>query len=272
MNPTAFGILALSASGSRGGLARSAAWLRSAQNADGGWGFARGRRQRPRQHRRRAPGARRGGRQRRGDRQRRRLAAAKPGPGRRLRGRRRRTERAVDRLGGAGSDRRRGLAAAVRNGGSPLDYLASVRAPDGHFRYSASSDQTPVWVTGQALVAARGKAFPLAPVAKRRAGRRGLGERRAEGKRRRARCELGRAGAAAPAAPGAKPGKAQPGPTAAQPTRQASGRGRSRSPPHRRARTRTTAPIRSSTFWSGRARRAWRRDLGRLGPLPPPPA
>jgi hypothetical protein len=53
----------------------------------------------------------------------------------------------------------------VRKGGrSPLDYLASVQARDGHYRYSSSSDQTPVWVTGQALMALSGAALPLAPV------------------------------------------------------------------------------------------------------------
>jgi hypothetical protein len=51
---------------------------------------------------------------------------------------------------------------AVRSGGdSPLDYLASVQAGDGHYRYSRSLDQTPVWVTGQALQAASGQALPL---------------------------------------------------------------------------------------------------------------
>jgi hypothetical protein len=55
--------------------------------------------------------------------------------------------------------------ASVRSGGrSPLDYLAGVRAADGHYRYSSSSDQTPVWVTGQALMAANGAAFPLSPL------------------------------------------------------------------------------------------------------------
>jgi hypothetical protein len=53
----------------------------------------------------------------------------------------------------------------VRVGGrSPLDYLASLQARDGHYRYSASSDQTPVWVTGQALLAVSEKPFPLSPV------------------------------------------------------------------------------------------------------------
>jgi hypothetical protein len=54
---------------------------------------------------------------------------------------------------------------SVRRGGrSGLDYLSARRASNGHFLYSSSSDQTPVWVTGQVLVAARLKPFPLAPV------------------------------------------------------------------------------------------------------------
>jgi hypothetical protein len=168
VNPTAFGILALSASDSRGGLARSAAWLRSAQNADGGWGFARGAGSDPD-----STGAALQA-----------LAAAggsaeatangvgwlrrsqAPGGGFALAGgtaNAQSTGWAVQGLIAGGVS-----PSAVRNGGSPLDYLASVRAPDGHYRYSASSDQTPVWVTGQALAAARGKAFPLEPVARRR--------------------------------------------------------------------------------------------------------
>ncbi len=51
-----------------------------------------------------------------------------------------------------------------RAGRSPTDYLAARQARDGHFRYSASSDQTPVWVTAQALVAVAGKPFPLEAV------------------------------------------------------------------------------------------------------------
>ena len=42
MNITAFGILALRAA-SQGDVARSADWLRDAQNSNGGWGFAPGR-------------------------------------------------------------------------------------------------------------------------------------------------------------------------------------------------------------------------------------
>jgi energy-coupling factor transport system substrate-specific component len=54
--------------------------------------------------------------------------------------------------------------AKVSNGGnSALDYLATRQADDGHYRYSESSDQTPVWVTGQVLVAVSGDSLPIAP-------------------------------------------------------------------------------------------------------------
>jgi energy-coupling factor transport system substrate-specific component len=46
---------------------------------------------------------------------------------------------------------------------SALGYLAARQASDGHYRYSASSDQTPVWVTGEALVATAGEALPIPP-------------------------------------------------------------------------------------------------------------
>jgi hypothetical protein len=54
-------------------------------------------------------------------------------------------------------------AKTVASGHNPLDYLASLQADDGHYRYSASSDQTPVWVTGEVLVAAAGAALPISP-------------------------------------------------------------------------------------------------------------
>jgi energy-coupling factor transport system substrate-specific component len=59
------------------------------------------------------------------------------------------------------------LAAGVSFGslGRPLGYLRSLIAPDGHVRYSAGTDQTPVWVTAQAEMALAGKPLPLAPVA-----------------------------------------------------------------------------------------------------------
>jgi energy-coupling factor transport system substrate-specific component len=51
--------------------------------------------------------------------------------------------------------------------GTPLRYLDALVAPDGHVRYSRSSDQTPVWVTGETLMALTAKPLPLAPVAPR---------------------------------------------------------------------------------------------------------
>jgi prenyltransferase beta subunit len=48
--------------------------------------------------------------------------------------------------------------------GSPERYLSSLRARNGHIRYSRSLDLSPVWVTGEALMALSGKALPFAPV------------------------------------------------------------------------------------------------------------
>ncbi len=58
-------------------------------------------------------------------------------------------------------------------GPSPLQFLRSLIAGDGHVRYSRSTDQTPVWVTGQALMALAGKPLPLAAVAPARPTRSG---------------------------------------------------------------------------------------------------
>jgi energy-coupling factor transport system substrate-specific component len=57
------------------------------------------------------------------------------------------------------------LAAGATPSPSASAYLSSLTGPDGHVRYSRSSDQTPVWVTAQALMALAGKPLPLAPVA-----------------------------------------------------------------------------------------------------------
>lgn len=54
-----------------------------------------------------------------------------------------------------------GTIAAGAGADKALEYLSARQESDGHFRYSASSDQTPVWVTSQALAAAAGKAFPV---------------------------------------------------------------------------------------------------------------
>jgi len=56
-----------------------------------------------------------------------------------------------------------------RQGVSPLDYLRSLIASDGHVRYSRATDQTPTWVTAEALLALEAKPLPLAPVTRRHA-------------------------------------------------------------------------------------------------------
>jgi len=65
--------------------------------------------------------------------------------------------------------------------GSPLGYLRSLIAADGHVQYSRSSDQTPVWVTGEALMALEQKSLPLA--APSNAAAAGGGRGRARGRR-----------------------------------------------------------------------------------------
>ena len=54
-----------------------------------------------------------------------------------------------------------------RGAPAPLDYLRSLIADDGHVRYSRSADQTPVWVTAEALMALDGKPLPIVAVARR---------------------------------------------------------------------------------------------------------
>jgi energy-coupling factor transport system substrate-specific component len=54
-------------------------------------------------------------------------------------------------------------ASITAGGSSAFDYLTARQSPDGSYAYSASSDQTPVWVTGEVLVAAAGDALPISP-------------------------------------------------------------------------------------------------------------
>ena len=163
VNQTAFGILALRAAGTTNGNSRSAEWLRRIQNPDGGWGFAAGSSSDAD-----STGAVLQGLVASGSRAGIRKGVSylrgvqRPGGGFPLAGgviNAQSTAYAAQGLIAAGVP-----PASVREAGrSPLDYLASVQSGDGHYRYSASSDQTPVWVTGQALLAAEGAAFPVAP-------------------------------------------------------------------------------------------------------------
>jgi hypothetical protein len=54
-----------------------------------------------------------------------------------------------------------------RNGHNPISYLVSLQQGNGAIRYSRTSAQSPVWVTGQALTALARKPFPV-PAPKRR--------------------------------------------------------------------------------------------------------
>jgi energy-coupling factor transport system substrate-specific component len=166
VNLTAFGIFALRASGADGSeLRRSVAWLRRAQNRDGGWGY-----QPSRPSEADSTGAAL------------QAVAAGGGGGAASDGARHlsQTQRrdggwSLARSGPTNSQSTawaiQGLLAAGRNpasvteaGHDPFEYLDARRAGDGHYRYSASSDQTPVWVTSQVLLAVARETFPLARV------------------------------------------------------------------------------------------------------------
>jgi hypothetical protein len=96
-------------------------------------------------------------------------------------------------------------------GASPLDYLTSLIAPDGHVRYSRGADQTPVWVTAEAAMALDRKPLPLRPARAARApsrhhaalSRRAKGARQANhlARPRRQAISRHRTHARAPAAP-----------------------------------------------------------------------
>ncbi len=158
---TAFAIIALRAAGATGGLDSSVSWLAGVQNGDGGWGDDPG-----------SPSTPDGT-----------GAAMQAIPGTDAAGHGLAFLRQAQRpdggfaLGGSGSVNSQSTAWAVQGmiavgtdpatvatgGKSPLEYLASMQQPDGHYRYSASRDQTPVWVTGQVLTATAGDAFPVPP-------------------------------------------------------------------------------------------------------------
>jgi energy-coupling factor transport system substrate-specific component len=160
---TAFAVIALRAGGG-GGIDQSISWLAKVQNGDGGWGDLPG-----------SPSTADGtgaAMQAMPD-----TSAAKHGLGYL-----RNTQRPSGGfpLGGSGAVNSQSTAWAVQgmlavgtdpasvheDGKSGLEYLAARQDADGHYRYSASSDQTPVWVTGQVLSAMAGDSFPVPPVAR----------------------------------------------------------------------------------------------------------
>jgi energy-coupling factor transport system substrate-specific component len=158
---TAFAVIALRVEGG-GGIDQSISWLAKVQNGDGGWGDVPG-----------SPSTADGTGA---------VMQAMPdaGPAKHGLGYLRKAQRPNGGfpLGGSGSVNAQSTAwavqgmiavgtdpASVREGGkSPLDYLAARQDADGHYRYSSSSDQTPVWVTAQVLAATAGDSFPIPPV------------------------------------------------------------------------------------------------------------
>jgi hypothetical protein len=161
-NSTAFAVMALRVGG--GGVAQSTAWLAKVQNADGGWGDEPG-----------LPSTADGTAA---------VMQAMPETTAAQDGldylRKAQRPNGGFPLGGNGSVNSQSTAwamqgmlavgedpASVRDGGNnALDYLAARQDADGHYRRSASSDETPVWVTAQVLPAVAGDAFPVPPVAR----------------------------------------------------------------------------------------------------------
>ena len=163
---TSFGIFALRAGGmspSSRPIRRAARWIRRAQNGDGGFPLAPGG----------SSGVDHAGYALQA------LAAAGGRPSRSVRRGAAYLLRAQNRDGGFPAGRGgasnaqstayavQGLLAARR--GRParrraVRYLRSLTEANGLVRYSRTSRQTPVWVASQALLAIRGRTFPLAPV------------------------------------------------------------------------------------------------------------
>ena len=161
-NSTAYAVVALRSAGIAN-VADSLEWLREVQNEDGGWGDVPGSPSNAdgtgavlqalspsSKAAQRAVGYLR--------------QVQQPGGGYRLGGNgalnTQSTAWAVEGLLAAGAD----PAQFKRGGKSAYEYLEDNQASDGHYRYSSKSDQTPVWVTGQVLVAASKKYLPLEAV------------------------------------------------------------------------------------------------------------
>ncbi len=158
-NSTAYAVVALRSAGIAN-VANSVEWLRENQNEDGGWGDVPGSPSNAdgtgavlqalsasSKAAQRAVGYLR--------------QVQQKGGGYRLGGNgalnTQSTAWAVEGLLAAGAD----PAQFKRGGKSAYEYLEDNQAGDGHYRYSSKSDQTPVWVTGEVLVAASKKHLPL---------------------------------------------------------------------------------------------------------------
>ncbi|HEX3239918.1 MAG TPA: prenyltransferase/squalene oxidase repeat-containing protein [Solirubrobacterales bacterium] len=164
-NSTAFAVIALRAADAPGGTDKSLEWLRKVQNDDGGWGNEPGQRSDAEATssvlQALTPGSKpaKDGLDYLRD-------AQQSNGGYRVGGNgainTQATAWAIQGILAAGGD----LGSFKRGGSTALDYIASNQSGNGHYRYSKSSDQTPVWVTGQALVAVSKAYYPIAAPAR----------------------------------------------------------------------------------------------------------
>ncbi len=159
-NSTAFATIALRTAGATGGLDKTLSWLRQVQNEDGGWGDVPGSPSTPD-----GTGAV--------------MQALSPGSKAAHRGLSYLREAQLPGggfpLSAGGAVNSQSTAWAVqgilatggnpgsyrRGGKSAPEYIAAQQGKDGHYRYSQSSDQTPVWVTAYAIVAMAGAHYPV---------------------------------------------------------------------------------------------------------------
>jgi energy-coupling factor transport system substrate-specific component len=156
---TSFSVIALRAAGAKGGLEKTTSWLASVQNEDGGWGDVPGQPSNAD-----VTGS---------------VMQAIPSTKAAEKGlsylRKLQRSSGGFSLGAGGTVNTQSTAWAAQGmiavgadpakagpaGRSALDYLQTQQAANGHYRYSESSDQTPIWVTGQVLVATAGDALPV---------------------------------------------------------------------------------------------------------------
>jgi energy-coupling factor transport system substrate-specific component len=164
-NSSAFAAIALRAAEATGGLDKTMEWLRSVQNDDGGWGDTPGSPSNADGTGAVLQAVARGSKASRSG-----LAylekAQVKGGGFPLGGNgavnTQSTAWAIQGILAAGGD----PAEFRRGGASASEYLAKHQESDGHYRYSNASNQTPVWVTGEVLVAAADKHYPISPPAR----------------------------------------------------------------------------------------------------------
>lgn len=161
-NSTAFAAIALRAAGATGGLDLTLEWLRGVQNEDGGWGDTPGSPSNADGTGAVLQALASGSKASKAGLEYLKKAQVKGG-GFALGGNgainTQSTAWAIQGILAAGED----PASYRRGGASAPEFLAEHQESDGHYRYSNSSDQTPVWVTGEVLVAAAGDHYPISP-------------------------------------------------------------------------------------------------------------